>query len=341
MIRDTYALLAAAFSVIPAALRAADYPQAEISNGLVRATLNLPDPQKGYYRGTRFDWSGVIYSLESRGHAYFAPFYERFDPNVRDVDLKDGVAAGPISAVSGPVEEFGAAGGTIGYADAQTGGAFLKIGVGVLRKPGEPRYDHYRQYEIVSSGKWTVQKGSDWIAFTQEIADPFSGYGYVYAKTVRLAKGESKMLLEHALRNTGRKPLVGNVYNHNFFVIDRLPVGPDWSLAFPFQIKGARDMAGLAEARGNEIVYLKTLGNGDTASTPVQGFGDTPKDYDFRVENRKAGAGVRVTGDSTVSRLMLWSVKTVLCPEVFVDLNIAPGQEQKWNMTYEFYTLRP
>ena len=37
-----------------------------------------------------------------------------------------------------------------------------------------------------------------------------SGYGYVYRKTVRLLKGESKMLLEHALKNTGQKPLVGS-----------------------------------------------------------------------------------------------------------------------------------
>ena len=39
-------------------LLAEDYPQAEISNGLIRAEVMLPDPQNGSYRGTRFDWSG-------------------------------------------------------------------------------------------------------------------------------------------------------------------------------------------------------------------------------------------------------------------------------------------
>jgi hypothetical protein len=42
---------------------APQFPQAEIANSTVRATLYLPDTQSGYYRGTRFVWSGVIASL--------------------------------------------------------------------------------------------------------------------------------------------------------------------------------------------------------------------------------------------------------------------------------------
>ena len=42
------------------------FPSAEISNGRIRATILLPDAEKGYYRGTRFDWSGVISSLNGR-----------------------------------------------------------------------------------------------------------------------------------------------------------------------------------------------------------------------------------------------------------------------------------
>src|SRR5580692_7115142 len=120
IVENTRSLLFVAAVVLIGSLRAADYPQAEISNGQIRATLNLPDAQKGYYRGTRFDWSGIIANLEYDGHTYFAPFYEKLDPNVRDVDLKTGVVAGPISATSGPVEEFGGAdGATQGYAEAK------------------------------------------------------------------------------------------------------------------------------------------------------------------------------------------------------------------------------
>ena len=61
-------------------LLAADFPQAEISNGQIRVKLYLPDAKNGYYRGTRFDWSGVIASLEYKGHNFYGPWFDRTDP---------------------------------------------------------------------------------------------------------------------------------------------------------------------------------------------------------------------------------------------------------------------
>ncbi len=50
---------------------AADYPEAEISNGLIRAKLHLPDAHSGYYQATRFDWSGQMPFSKYKGHTYF------------------------------------------------------------------------------------------------------------------------------------------------------------------------------------------------------------------------------------------------------------------------------
>jgi hypothetical protein len=322
-------------------LSAADYPEVRLTNGKITAEVSVPDTKKGFYKGTRFDWSGIITSLESQGHLYFAPFFEKFDPSIKDVDFKTTVLAGPASAVSGPVEEFA----PLGYADAKTGGTFVKIGVGVLRKPDEPRYDHYEIYPIADSGKWTVKKKSGEITITQEVRDPASGYSYLYSKTVRLVPGQPKMELVHSLKNTGEKKIEGNVYDHNFFVIDHQPIGPDIAIKFAFEPKlgGGRGRGPAAppsfEARGNEIDYIKALGNGDTASSMIQGYGTSPSDYDIRVENRKAGAGAHITGDHPLSRMMVWSIRTCTCPEAYIDLNIDPGQEMQWKYTYEFYPL--
>jgi hypothetical protein len=330
-----------ALGMMATLMSAADYPQATIKNGHVTATLNLPDAKTGYYKGTRFDWSGMIFHLESQGHVYFEPFYEKFDPAIRDVNLKTGVFAGPISAVSGPVDEFGGNDrATLGYTEAKPGGTFIKIGVGALRKPDEPRYDKFKMYEVVDPGKWSVKKGSDWIQFTQELRDPSLGYSYVYTKTVRLVKGQPKMILEHSLRNTGSKPIEQNVYNHNFFVIDKQPTGPDFVLTFPFEMKGTRDMAPLAAARGSKVEYTKVLGNNESAATAIEGFTSAASDNSFTIENRKTGAGVKVTGDKPLTRIYFWSVKTTLCPEGYIDLNVAPGQETKWNIAYDFYKVK-
>ena len=59
---------------------AAEHPSAPFENELIEARVYLPDPENGYYRGTRFDWSGAIYSLEFAGHQYFGEWQESDDP---------------------------------------------------------------------------------------------------------------------------------------------------------------------------------------------------------------------------------------------------------------------
>src|SRR5215813_12594341 len=61
---------------------AAGYPEAEISNGQITAKMYLPDAKNGYYRSTRFDWSGAIHSLQYKGHNFYGTWYDRIDPKV-------------------------------------------------------------------------------------------------------------------------------------------------------------------------------------------------------------------------------------------------------------------
>jgi hypothetical protein len=147
------------------------------------------------------------------------------------------------------------------------------------------------------------------------------------------------MVLEHSLRNTGKKPISTSVYEHNFYMLDHQPAGPDYRVRFPFAVHPQADLRGLAEARGKEFTYLKELQEGQYVFTAMDGFGETARDYDIRVENRKAGIGVRQTSDRPMAKLVFWSIRTTVCPEAFIDLKVEPGQEAKWRINYEFYTL--
>jgi len=331
--------LAGLFLIPPAAL-AADYPQAEITNGQIRAKICLPDAKNGFYRGTRFDWSGVICSLEYKGHNYYGPWFNRVDPKVHDFTYEGSeIVASPCSGTSGPVDEFGTDNRALGWDEAKPGGTFIKIGVGVLRKD-DANYDHVKLYEIVDPGKWTVKKNRDSVEFTQELTDPSSGYGYVYRKVVRLTRGKPEMVLEHSLKNTGQRAIKGTVYNHNFLVLDKQPTGPDFTIKLPFPIKATRPPnKELAEVRGSQIVYLKPLENKQTVSVTVEGFSDSLKDTEIVIENTKVGAGMRITADRPLAREPLWSIRTVLAMEPYFAMDIQPGSEFTWKNTYEYYTL--
>jgi hypothetical protein len=321
-------------------LLAADFPQAEISNGQIRVKLYLPDAEHGYYRGTRFDWSGVIASLEYKGHNFYGPWFDGVDPKVHDYAYVGAeVVAGPCTAISGPAEEFQTNRTALGWQEAKAGETFIKIGVGVLRKDAG-NYDFVKLYEIVDAGKWTVKQRPDSIEFTQELTDPSSGYAYIYRKTVRLTEGKPEMVLEHSLKNTGRRAIQSSVYNHNFLVLDNQPPGPDFSISVPFQIHSPwPPNKDLAQIQGNHIVFFKVLENQDVVQIPMQGFGPTPKDYDIRIENRKVGAGMRIRGDRPLSFENFWSMRRVLSMEPFITMSIDPGGEFTWKTFYEYYTL--
>jgi hypothetical protein len=308
-------------------MNAQNFPQAEIANGSIRAKLYLPNAETGYYRATRFDWSGVIASLECKEHNYFGVWFPKYDPKLHD-------------SISGPVEEYRTGESGLGYEDAKVGGTFIRIGVGVLRKPEEAKFQQFETYEIVDTGKWTVNTGPSSVTFTQELRDPSSGYAYLYKKTIRLVKESPRMVIEHSLKNTGKKTIETNVYNHNFYVIDGQPSGPEFQVKFPFEAKSNAGFRGPAEVRGKELVYLKELEPGNqSVFGQLSGFGESSKDFDIRVENSKTGAGVRLTGDRPLSKMLFWSIRTVLAPEPYIEMKIDPGHEFKWQLTYDFYTL--
>ena len=279
--------------MIPALLflaLAADYPQATISNGAVTAKIMLPDAEKGSYRGTRFDWSGIISSLTYKDHEYFGQWYPKHDPKIHD-------------AITGPVEEFLSNDAGLGYAEAKPGEVFIRIGVGAVRKPDEKAYRRFETYEIVDPGDRTLHHGKDWIEFGHKIYA--AGYGYEYRKRIRLER--SGFTIEHVLKNTGTKTIDTVVYNHNFFVIDNEVVGPDMAIRFAWTPIPDKPFQNGGEILGQEVRYTKELKAGETVSADLSGFGA----YDVRIENRKALAGVRITGDQPLSKLYFWLIRTV------------------------------
>jgi hypothetical protein len=319
-----------------------DAPQVKLTNGVLHLTVYTPDAAKGFYRGTRFDWAGVIGHLDYAGHSYYGPWFTKTAPGVDDFSIQDsGVVAGPSSAIVGPVEEFFTREKALGFDEAAPGGTFIKIGVGVLRRPDNKDYTSYIQYPIVDGGKRSVQVHSSSITFTQDVMDPASGYGYHYVKTVRLVQGKPQMVIEHTLTSTGKHEIESDVFDHNFLSLDELPIGPAYSITLPFniQLKHVYGL-GLASIDGHRILYKKVLEGQDCFATVMRGFGTTASDYDVKIENTQAHAGLRINGDKPLQSIEIWSIRSVLAVEPYVHIDIKPGESFTWHYTYTYFTMQ-
>jgi hypothetical protein len=384
MMTNRMKLFGAMLVLAVASASAQTYPSHQITNGEITATVYLPDAKNGFYKTTRFDWSGAIGSLKYKGHDYYGTWWSKIT-DIYDFGYegpsKDVISA-DFTAMVGPAEEFGA----LGYNDVPAGGLFVKPGVGVLTR-NEANYNHSLPYPVANGGKWDVKRSRDAVEFTHTLNEPSINFGYVYTKIVRLTPGKPQMTISHVLRNTGSKPIVTNVYNHNFTTIDKQTTGPDVEITVPWQMTraargggagrgaargtppaagaparqgpppvdpnapltagermgtqcGHPQMQSLAGPQGNKLVYAKVLEGAECYSASFTGFGAEAKDNDIRIENKKTGAGVHITGDRPLTRFGYWSIKTVVSPEPYIDLNIEPGQQFAWTYTYDYYTTK-
>ena len=323
----------------------ANPPKGHISNGLVDVSFYLPDAANGFYRGTRFDWSGIIYSLRYKGEEYYGSWYTRIDPdiynNVQRItsEGKGEVVTGIASSGTGPAEEFLTNNKALGFDEAKAGGTFLKIGVGVLRRPDDKPYDRYIAYEIVDGGKWITKISTDSVVFTQTLSNSASGYGYIYTKTLKLLPDKPMMQIKHQLRNTGSKPLVTSVYDHNFFVTNSHHTGPDYAITMPYPISISRTQGSdLFRNEESRLLFTKMLSAKDMAVTWISGFKPVAKDYSFRVENTRTGTGYSVQGDRPLSQVMLWAIFTNISMEAFINLSADQMKEECWNYEYTYFT---
>jgi hypothetical protein len=300
------------------------FPEAEISNGVIKAHFYLPKVDEGYYQATRFDWSGIITSLEYNGHNYYGQWYEKYSPTTHD-------------AVMGPVEEFG----PVGFREAAAGGSFLKIGVGILTKPDTTPYNNFKLYPIANHGDWKVLSKSDQIQFVHTLKD--TEYSYEYFKTIQFARNKPEMTIFHTLKNTGKTRFETSVYDHNFLVIDKQPAGPGYVVKFPVKVTGTgRGIGSLVQINDNQMIYLRDLSRSESVyCSGFKGINDSPVDYDISVENIKTGAGVRITCDKPILKLVFWSSSTTVCPEPYIQIVIEPGNEMSWKITYNYYTFEP
>ncbi len=301
---------------------APDAPAVRISNGLASAVLYLPDAERGYYRGTRFDWSGLVASLEVGGHSYFGRWFAEYDPKKHD-------------AVAGPAQDWVTG---QGFEAAPVGGTFVKIGVGVLRKPAEmPR--GFPTLEIVDPGRWSTNVRADAVDFIHEVSDPASGYGYRHTKTISLPAGVPELVMTQHLESTGANPIDTQMYNHNFFVLDGQPSGPDVEVTFPFVLEPYNMRGDAVEVTVNMLRYVKPVES--SVRMQLRGFSPAVSDYNIRVENKRTGAGVLVTSDTPMSDLVFWSSPRTTCPEAYIHVRADAGHPMRWETRYRFYSLAP
>ena len=288
-----------------------------IQNEFLEIHFDLPQEN---YQLSRFDWTGKIVDVRYKG------------TSLAGHELPEGINP---NYGQGFYNEFGIT-MPVGFEEAQPGDWFHKIGVGLLKKDNAD-YDFLKCYET-KPARFEVQADADQVTLFCR-SDSWNGYSYILEKVIKLIS--NSFVISYHLQNTGEKTILTNEYCHNFISINKRPMGADYTLHFPFDIR---------PERFDENVNKENLVNINTQSfsfngTPREPFffsnisGNNEVSSKWTLENTSSQIGISETGSFKTSSINLWGWGHVISPELFVKIDLASGQSTSWQRTFHAFDL--
>jgi hypothetical protein len=284
-----------------------------------RLNVEIAAPGTVYNR-TRFDWTGFVTQVTLDGnHTFCVP--EDYDPNM---------GTGGI----GLCNEFGIE-KCIGYEDAKPGESFPKLGIGLLSRPDDGPYNFFKPHTISHQFPIRMEMAENQVRFT---VDPVEWRGYAACETKTLSVAENCLEIVYQLENVGSQPINTHEYCHNFVGIDNQPVGSDYHLSFPFSVK--------LETINEQLqdVLLIEGQNIGWKATPQKAFYCRPVGFfktnqpQWELKLASSEVGMREFDDFAPSRIALWGTTHVVSAEIFIDIDLQPGQSQTWTRRFEFFS---
>jgi hypothetical protein len=293
-----------------------------LSNEKLAVRVMNPSHPERYNRGVRFTPVAAVLQVERDGVTYLhCP--EKHDP------LNDhaGLAAEFDLCIPGGPAEFLPS----GYLEAEEGDAFLKIGVGALKK-GKHTYNFFQQPELLEAAETTVE----WKPAGAVYRQAFSGRttpGYAYVLEASLSLQAETLAVSWTLTNTGTRPLTTRQYTHNFFRIADHDTGPGYVLSFPYDFR-AQGLESGQQQEGREILFLTRIPKWINALVPY------PHDYSgpntLTLRHADSRRSIMCETSRPGLRTDIHARSSFISPEQFIELHLSPGETQTWKRLYTF-----
>jgi hypothetical protein len=278
-------------------------------------SIKVELPFEGY-SFPRFDQSGKITAVSFKGKQI---------TGIEKRGAKDGKHGG-----RGLFNEFGID-NLLGFDQTPVGDWCHKIGVGLLQKDTK-KYHFLHPYKTNPCDFLTSHANTS--ITIKCIGQLHHGFGYELTKEILLLANGFE--IRYQLKNTGEKVIKTNEYCHNFLSINENTIGSDYTLRFPFNIQRLPEAENVnpekkIQLRQSEIIFTNALSK-EFFFSDLSG-GESVMAL-WEVRDLKNKISVSETGNFKTQRFNLWGNKNAICPELFIDIDVAPGKTQQWKRMY-------
>jgi hypothetical protein len=272
---------------------------------------------------------GLRVEIEVAADRHAEAFGPRFDRTavVRSVSLDGVELLGPW----GLSDEFGLYGnGVLGYQAANINETFLKIGVGRLVRDSAESYQFAHRYPVDTLFPVEVTAGEASLAVSQH-SDGGGAWQYRYRKTYELL-GADGLVVHYELSNTGTAAWTFEHYNHHWFRLAGVPVGPGYTVVTGFELPAAE--TGFRRAPF-ALAVAAPLGPGAAAyyASELAGVPVSSNTFELQVDGAPV-VGYRASFPP--DRFAVYASADGFCPEVFTRAVLEPGATISWSAAYRF-----
>lgn len=293
-------------------------------HGPLRIEVMDPAAPERYNHGVRFTPLATVLRATLSGHEFL------YNPVEHDaVDDNAGLANEfDLCIPGGPPGDL-----PPGYAEAEVGAGFLKVGVGVLQK-GKQNYNLFQRPRLLVPADTTVAWAASAVQFHQTCVGVD---GYAYELSADLAMSDDGLSVAWRLVNTGTAAFTTRHYVHNFFRFDDRNVGPDYVLSFPYAI-APTGLLPEQEADKDGIRFLREIPRWVNIEVPWPAAYGGPNR--LTLTNRGNGLAVTCTTSIPGFRTAVHARPQYCSPEQFIAITVPPGEERRWTRSWTF-TLSP
>ncbi|MGI5967320.1 aldose 1-epimerase [Anaerotruncus sp. AF02-27] len=269
------------------------------------------------YRGSRYDWSGIVKQVTLYGKSTFLS---------REIASDGGCGLGGIGLCS--VFEWA---DTSIYDSTAFADSFPMIGVGLLKKSDTLPFQFTKAYEVTPFEREVLCQNDTEAAF-HTLPHFCNGIAVDQRKTVSLQG--TVLTVTHTLHNVGEKEIRATEFSHNFFRFGADGVDRGYRLQFPYSIAPTLRRGSLLIERD---AYRVAAFDQATASTAfwVHGY-EGMKTHWMKLTRDDSPLSVLVEDLFPVVNFYSWNNKDAFCPETFCGIALKPGESTTYSRRYTF-----
>ncbi len=158
--------------------------------------------------------------------------------------------------------------------------------------------------------------------------------GYAYFETREIKLVGSEITEKVTFTNTGEREIHTQEYCHNFLSLAGEEISPNYILEFPAAAPPENFQSNAMIYKDGHFTFLRYPDKACYFDDKINI--NSCDDYGWVMKTKTGKAFCYGKVDFTPARVSVWSDYYTLCPEMFVAIDLAPGESTSWQRTWGF-----